>query len=643
MLPSISSGRYGIVSEPVYSSNSVHEINEVNDSLPDSFVDKDQAWPSLPLISEGSFTSLVSKQSGKSLERGRERATKNKEVNSSRQGLDIQRSGLKITQLQLNCQMKNLDRGWCAQGINPRLVNSSRSCQLPTMGFHVMSTAERLIFEQSLGQPVESLHKMKHQAAVESRKNQMKLGGQTIINKGYRMPVISRVVSPSKPSAPAMPSHAPEANHVNLNSKASSKPISSVAIHSRCCCRHHKQGNDQKATLKSRSSDSLTKERVSIGKKEGSVINQNIHGNTFSGEKRVKPTDRPPPKKLPSPSGFIVGQPRRKSKRVNVLASDSSSSIQEERKRVKKSVPKQTKQKRLKSPEHKSAEILPTSTDPAEESTKELMICVEDATQISVFEDKSKEPEELMEVECLDEEKQSYNREQPDSLDVISVRSATTCDPRRSATPRLLKVASEVKTDPTLAKVFQKLDTDCDGHISFAELKKSLPTHLSSHQIKYLKKIYDMACESTFFGLEEFTATHHMCSLLTNSSPVVSHAMSNLDFSTMEDWLTAFMESFAKSDKQQSGVIDLPSFVKMLASVVNVHPDSFVIQKILDNLGKSKDDTISGVELLAFIPYLVAVAAKDKQPWNDHAVNNYNLERSHSASEFETGLGTESL
>ena len=74
------------------------------------------------------------------------------------------------------------------------------------------------------------------------------------------MPVMSRVVSPSKTSAPAMPSHAPEANPVNLNSKATSKPISSVAIHSRCCCRHHKQGDDQKATLKSRSSDSLTKE-----------------------------------------------------------------------------------------------------------------------------------------------------------------------------------------------------------------------------------------------------------------------------------------------------------------------------------------------------------------------------------------------
>ena len=43
---------------------------------------------------------------------------------------------------------------------------------------------------------------------------------------------------------------------------------------------------------------------VSRGKKEGSVFNQNIHGNTLSGENRVKPTDRPPPKKLPSPSGM---------------------------------------------------------------------------------------------------------------------------------------------------------------------------------------------------------------------------------------------------------------------------------------------------------------------------------------------------
>ena len=93
---------------------------------------------------------------------------------------------------------------------------------------------------------------------------------------------------------------------------------------------------------------------------------------------------------------------------MNVLASDSSSSIQEERKRVKKSTPKQMKQKRLESPEHKSAAILPTLTDPVEENTKELMICVENARQSPAFEVASKEPEELMELECLDEEEESY-------------------------------------------------------------------------------------------------------------------------------------------------------------------------------------------------------------------------------------------
>ena len=94
---------------------------------------------------------------------------------------------------------------------------------------------------------------------------------------------------------------------------------------------------------------------------------------------------------------------------MNVLALDSSSSIQEERKRVKKSTPKQMKQKRLESPEHKSAAILPTLTDPVEENTKELMICVENARQSPAFEVASKEPEELMELECLDEEEESYH------------------------------------------------------------------------------------------------------------------------------------------------------------------------------------------------------------------------------------------
>ena len=34
--------------------------------------------------------------------------------------------GLKMTQLQLNCELKSADRGWCPQGLNPRFAVSHR-------------------------------------------------------------------------------------------------------------------------------------------------------------------------------------------------------------------------------------------------------------------------------------------------------------------------------------------------------------------------------------------------------------------------------------------------------------------------------------------------------------------------------------
>lgn len=79
MLPSIATGQFGIVTKPIYGSNSVHGIRIVNKT--DA---KDEEGPrncpSLPLISEGSFTSLVSRRSEKSLENGQERGNRGGEV-----------------------------------------------------------------------------------------------------------------------------------------------------------------------------------------------------------------------------------------------------------------------------------------------------------------------------------------------------------------------------------------------------------------------------------------------------------------------------------------------------------------------------------------------------------------------------------
>lgn len=73
--------------------------------------------------------------------------------------------------------------------------------------------------------------------------------------------VASGLVFPSKEVSAAISSHAPEHILPHSHKGGASKP-EGIAIHSRCCCRHHKQDNEQRTALKSRSSESLRKEVI---------------------------------------------------------------------------------------------------------------------------------------------------------------------------------------------------------------------------------------------------------------------------------------------------------------------------------------------------------------------------------------------
>ena len=86
MLPSISSGNFGIASKPVYECDSVREIGIVDKTVGPLAVGLDDVaqskvtFPSLPLISEGSFSSIRSKTSGRSLKKSKVGGSKDNEV-----------------------------------------------------------------------------------------------------------------------------------------------------------------------------------------------------------------------------------------------------------------------------------------------------------------------------------------------------------------------------------------------------------------------------------------------------------------------------------------------------------------------------------------------------------------------------------
>ena len=77
----------------------------------------------------------------------------------------------------------------------------------------------------------------------------------------YRMPSVGNAVSPTKDVSVALSSNLSElASPRKIHKRGVSKP-KELEIHSRSCsCRCHTQQRDQKATLKSRSLDSLRKE-----------------------------------------------------------------------------------------------------------------------------------------------------------------------------------------------------------------------------------------------------------------------------------------------------------------------------------------------------------------------------------------------
>lgn len=611
MLPSVNSGHLGIASKPVYGSDIVQEIGIVNRSPLEDDADRSVPCPSLPLISEGSFASLLSKTSSGPLEGSNLKGRRDGKVISPRGDSDTHSyHGLKQRQLQLNCELKKADRGWFPHGLNPRLANSScTQPHLPKIGVHMLSMSEQLMLHRSLGESLRILQKRREKSSNDRNGYLMTLGGPTILNNRYEMTAATSLVRPTVQKQ-TRSSNAPESTSSVRNGAGKH---ASVAIHSKCCCQRHIHSNEHKGTSKSRLSGILpTKERPCRGKSKGYLFKQRSHGNALGNEKIVKPSDRPPPNMSLASNGISVTQSKKKNRRtVYMLSSNSSLSLHREQKSEQKLTPDNTRQKFLDSPEPKMERSLPSvrvSIGQSEEKAK-VMVCQLEKVVESHHQDTKEKTIEMMDVEHNEDEKEiDDNREQPDTSDVKSlVRYSAAGNCQRSATPRLLKVTSEVPVDSALARRFRKLDTDCDGHISFPELKKSLPQHLTRHQINYLKKIYDLACESTFFGLEEFVAVHEMCDVLIRSSPTVSNSLSNIDSLDVDLWINTFMKSFREADKNQSGVIDIQSFETLLATV---QPNSFIVQDILGDLGKSADDTISGVELLAYIPYLVAAPSK---------------------------------
>ena len=95
------------------------------------------------------------------------------------------------------------------------------------------------------------------------------------------------------------------------------------------------------------------------------------------------------------------------SKRANVLASDSNTSLHEQRKIIKKSAPNMPEQKFPKSPvrveDIVSTEQVPMAESPTKESPEELMIFIESFSELPHAEDEKEEVIDKMDADDADD------------------------------------------------------------------------------------------------------------------------------------------------------------------------------------------------------------------------------------------------
>ncbi|XP_031552733.1 uncharacterized protein LOC116289927 [Actinia tenebrosa] len=504
------------------------------------------------------------------------------------------------------------NRGWSLQNPNPRLMNLQRL----TGRFQKDEPfAYGDIFEYKSTKTVAKPHiEFLYQRRLSNSREHPTFigtnGSVATLHDRFHCPPINA-------------SHSNTADHLPSTKTATSIPSSLPSVMDEGCCVHRKACTcDRRAEEKNnppprdvfkrweRSSRSVVSETSMHSSSGSSFCDQNGESN---GNSWINNRPSFPKTTKKKPSGLSLENARKTMKKIVPLRTDSQEKLYDKRRRSTHTTSNISIDKKSK---HKM-KVQPEESSSTNDVSKEEIKTKNEETESK--EEKCVEPDPLLDKTSVEMEVELISIEDNDkNYDVISeVENETMvtipCNARRVVTPKLLQIQSDgLKDDDefsTLRKMFTKLDNDGDGHLSFSELRRSLPSDLTKRQLDYLKKIYAMACESTFFGFEEFVAVHQMCDVIAHVKNSVFKGFESVNIDDIEDSLPTYLDLFNTLDENQTGSIDAAMLKELLASTLNVPKKSDVIEATLEAIGKTNGNMISKVELLAFLPFFVSISS----------------------------------
>lgn len=160
-----------------------------------------------------------------------------------------------------------------------------------------------------------------------------------------------------------------------------------------------------------------------------------------------------------------------------------------------------------------------------------------------------------------------------------------------------------------LKETFNKLDSDKDGHLLYSQLKSLLPEKFSINQEKFIKEVYNITSQSTFFGISEFWGMTQLTKSIESLSGPALEAYNLLNFDTLNDSISEYLTDFQYADPSFKGNLSLDTLCALLSKHTkqNLLTNSASWNQVLSNIALTDTDSIRKTNFLAHIPYFLSL------------------------------------
>ncbi|CAF3948618.1 unnamed protein product [Rotaria sp. Silwood2] len=159
-----------------------------------------------------------------------------------------------------------------------------------------------------------------------------------------------------------------------------------------------------------------------------------------------------------------------------------------------------------------------------------------------------------------------------------------------------------------LKRLFQQLDTDRDGHLTYPQVQKCLPPNLPRAQETFFRVLYDITTDATFFGLQEFYATAVLVDMVAKQdSEIWSSLLDDVDFNYYHDDVLELLDEFDSRYSPVTSTINFDNLVGLIMNRTNNGKYERVTKELENRIPMIKTMKVTRLEFIAFIPIIIYI------------------------------------